>query len=151
MDIRPRGGYSITMLTGIRIYSSDALWQKILSDLNATLTDSPGVADVNFDTLAISGPITPLALKSLILSALDNSDIAKKILGAHRKLPPLQARIVALLYKNGGMSVMDLKNALGYSPGASTHVVDTAIYQLRRTFGHDFIQNKNGMYYIGTV
>ncbi len=122
-----------------------------MADLNACVTDSPGVADVNMDSLDISLPTTPVALKTAILAAIDNADVTRRIFGRDVALPRLQARIVALLDKNGGMSVAELKDALGYSRAASTHAVDTAIYQLRRTFGRDFIRNKDGMYYIGEI
>jgi hypothetical protein len=57
--------------------------------------------------------------------------------------------IVVLLFKTGGMSVNDLKNVLGYSPDIATHTIDTAIYQLRKTYGRNFIKNENGKYLIG--
>ena len=36
-------------------------------------------------------------------------------------------------------------------PNMTTHAVDTAIYQLRKNYGKDFIQNKNGVYIIGKL
>lgn len=139
------------MLSGIRIYTSDELWRQILTDLNATVTDTPGLADVNLDSLDIIMPTTPVALKAAILSAMADADVMRRIFGRDVVLARVPARIVALLDKNGGMSVAELKDALGYSRDASTHVVDTAIYQLRRMFGRDFIRNKDGMYYIGEI
>lgn len=139
------------MLSGIRIYTSDELWRQILTDLNATVTDTPGLADVNLDSLDIIMPTTPVALKAAILSAIADADVMRRIFGRDVVLARVPARIVALLDKNGGMSVAELKDALGYSRDASTHVVDTAIYQLRRMFGRDFIRNKDGMYYIGEI
>lgn len=139
------------MLSGIRIYTSDELWRQILTDLNATVTDTPGLADVNMDSLDVILPTTPVALKAAILSAIADADVMRRIFGRDVVLARVPARIVALLDKNGGMSVAELKDALGYSRDASTHVVDTAIYQLRRMFGRDFIRNKDGMYYIGEI
>ena len=49
------------------------------------------------------------------------------------------------------MTVDQLKCALGYSPDASTHTVDTAIYQLRRAYGRDFILNTDGVYSLGKL
>ena len=60
-------------------------------------------------------------------------------------------QILVCLYKTGGMTALQLKDALGYAPNASTHAVDTAIYQLRRMYGREFIQNNNGVYCIGEL
>ena len=45
----------------------------------------------------------------------------------------------------------ELKLAVGLSPDITTHSVENAIYQLRKTFGHDFILNENGGYKIGRI
>lgn len=139
------------MLKGIRVYTSDPVWRLILGDMGAVITDNAAVADVNIDDLNIEQPISPMMLKSAILSAIDSGDVLRRVFGRDVTLPHLQGQIVQLLYKNGGMSVAAIKDALGYSPGASTHVVDTAIYQLRRTFGHDFIINQDGAYHLGKL
>ena len=75
----------------------------------------------------------------------------REILGRDVHLPYIQAQIVILLYKSGGMSAADLRTALGYAPNATTHAVDTAIYQLRKLFGREFIINSNGVYKIGRI
>lgn len=139
------------MLKGVRIYASDAVWRQILGDFGATVLDAPTVADVNFDALNVVGTLSPIQLKSLILGGVDNSDIIGRVVGRDVSLPRMQGQIIALLYKTGGMRTAQIKNALGYSPNASTHTVDTAIYQLRRTFGHDFIVNDNGVYRLGKL
>ncbi len=139
------------MLNGIRLYSSDPVWRKILSDLNAEVLDRPPTVDLNFDTLDIITPISALELKAVILNAIDNADIISKVCGKNVTLSRMQAAIITFLYKSGGMSAADLKVALGYAPDATTHAVDTAIYQLRRQYGRDFIQNKNGVYKIGRI
>ncbi len=139
------------MLSGIRIYTADSVWRQILGDLGATVLSAPSVADVNFDELGIAGALTPIELKSLILKASDNTHIIADVLGEKVVLPRLQSQIIACLYKSGGMTALDLKQALGYAPDVSTHTVDTAIYQLRRTYGHDLIQNNNGVYTIGKL
>jgi hypothetical protein len=63
----------------------------------------------------------------------------------------LHAQIVVQLYKSGGIDAAGLKSALGYSADTATHTIDTAIYQLRKMFGHDFIINENGVYRIGKL
>ena len=139
------------MLTGVRIYTSDKIWRQILTDLNATVLDAPNVIDIDFDEFRIKKTITPLELKSFILKAMDNSHIIASVFGKDMSLPQLQSQIIACLYKTGGMTVDQLKCALGYSPDASTHTVDTAIYQLRRAYGRDFILNTDGVYSLGKL
>ena len=139
------------MLTGVKIYTSDKIWRQILSDLNATVLDAPNVIDVDFDDLQLKKTITSLELKAIILRATDSSHIISTIFGKNVSLPQLQSQIVVCLYKTGGMTVEQLKCALGYAPDASTHTVDTAIYQLRRTYGHDFIINTDGVYSLGKL
>ncbi len=151
MDIGGQVRYPKSMLNGIRIYSSDPIWQQILGDLNATVVDAPGVTDVNFDVLDIHSPISVIDLKAAVLAAADASRVVADIFGRPIAMPPLHQNIVALLHKSGGMSVAGLRNALGYAPGATTHAVETAIYQLRRAHGHDFIENDNGVYKIGRI
>ena len=51
-------GYCDNMLTGIRIFTSDAVWRQILGDLNATVLESPGYMDVNLDDVEFDGPIS---------------------------------------------------------------------------------------------
>lgn len=139
------------MLTGIRIYSSDVVWRNILADLNAVVLDAPDTAEVNLDDISLEIPVSALDLKAAILSALDNTKILQDIFGKAVYLPQLQAQIVVWLYKTGGLSLNALKKVLGYMPNMTTHAVDTAIYQLRKNYGKDFIQNKNGVYIIGKL
>ncbi len=137
------------MLNGVRVYSSDNVWRQILMEFHATVLDAPSVSAIDFDALNLSVPVTPLELKTIILNALDNSDTLRKIFGTNVRLPRLQALIVLALYNTGGMSVAALRSALGYGPDVTTHAVDTAIYQLRKTYGHEFIKNNNGVYSLG--
>lgn len=139
------------MLTGIRIYSSDVVWRHILADLNAVVLDAPDTAEVNLDDISLDIPVSALDLKAVILSALDNTKILQDVFGKAVYLPQLQAQIVVWLYKTGGLSLEALKKVLGYMPNMTTHAVDTAIYQLRKNYGKDFIQNKNGVYIIGKL
>jgi len=141
----------ILMLHGIRIHTKDNMWCKILTDFGAAVTDDSNIADIDLDSLNIPEQVTPLELKSIILNSIDNkqNEILKKVFKKTVKLPRLQMYIVVLLFKTGGMSITDLKNVLGYSPDIATHTIDTAIYQLRKVYGHDFIKNENGKYFIG--
>lgn len=145
------GVYDLYMLNGIRIFSSDPTWRQILGDLNATVLNASTPTDVNFDDLDISVPLSAMELKSIILGAGDNSVILRRIFGRDVNLPRLQTQIVVWLYKSGGMTATQLKNALGYAPDATTHTVDTAIYQLRKTYGREFILNNGGVYSIGKL
>ena len=139
------------MLSGIRVYSADGVWRSILRDLGATVLDAPTNMDVNLDSLDVPMPISLLDLKTALINAADNSNTIRKVFGKNVCLSNLHSRIVVQLYKSGGMNATELKNALGYSPYAATHTVDTAIYQLRKMYGHDFIVNENGVYRIGKL
>ncbi|MCM1294106.1 MAG: hypothetical protein NC311_00910 [Muribaculaceae bacterium] len=141
------------MLTGIRIFTSDNVWRQILAELGANIDTDAKIADVNFDLLIseLPKPIPVSNLYVAIIGAMDNTDIVARVLGADVHLSRLPAQIVALLSKSGGMSGADLKAALGYAPNATTHTVDTAICGLRKTYGHDFIKNDNGVYRLGRV
>ncbi len=143
--------YSEYMLKGIRIYSSDAIWRHILADFNATVLDAPTVDCVDFDALGIKHSVSVLELKSRILKAADNTDIIRSVFGRDVVLPSLAGRIIVCLYRSGGMSVAQLNNALGYNSGVTTHAIDAAIYNLRKLYGHDFIQNQNGIYRLGKL
>ena len=151
MDIGSIIGYDDDMLNGIRIYTSDATWRHILTDLGAAVLDRPDMAGVNFDTLDVPVRVSVVELKSLILAALDNTDMLQQIFGGPVSIPRMQARIAVLLYKTGGMRSDEIKAALGYSPNTATHTVDTAIYQLRRAYGRDFIINDDGVYRLGRL
>lgn len=139
------------MLKGVRIYASDTIWRQILTDFGATVLDAPNTTDINFDNLNISVPLSSLELKSAILNANDEAAVLRNIFGTDVSLPHLQAQIIVSLYKSGGMTGNELKAALGYAPDIATHTVDTAIYQLRRTYGRGFIINSNGVYRIGKL
>ena len=141
----------IAMLNGVRVYSADSFWRNILSDLGATVLDAPNATDLNFDSLNIVMPISPVQLKAALLDASDYSNIIRKIFGAPARLSNLHTQIVVCLYKSGGMTAGELKSALGYSNDTTTHAVDTAIYQLRKLYGHDFIINDGGVYKLGKL
>ena len=139
------------MLTGIRVYSLDSYWRRILDDLGATVVDAPTRADINFDSLKIKTPVLPIQLKAALLNAADYSNVIHRVFGKSVRLSDLHTQIVVNLYNSGGMTATDLKMALGYSADATTHAVDTAIYQLRKLYGREFIINENGVYRIGKL
>ncbi|MBR3930896.1 MAG: winged helix-turn-helix domain-containing protein [Alphaproteobacteria bacterium] len=139
------------MFTGIQIFSSDPIWRQIFSDLNATVHEKPSISVINFDDLSVPPSVGLLELKSLILDAADIGRVLYEIFGKNVSLPQIQSQLLVLLYKSGGMTANQLKHALGYAPDAATHTVDTAIYQLRKTYGHNFIRNTKGVYSIGEL
>ena len=139
------------MLSGFKIFSSDPVWQQIITELGGTVTTDSVLCDVNLDVLDLKSPISPSMLKSSIIAATDNTAIINSVFGKHVSLSPIQSQIVTLLYKSGGMSADDLKVALGYAPDATTHSVETAIYELRKLYGRDFIKNINGIFKLGRI
>lgn len=143
--------YHLYMFTGIQIFSSDPIWRQIFSDLNATVHEKPSISVINFDELSVPPSVGLLELKSLILDAADIGRVLYEIFGKNVSLPQIQSQLLVLLYKSGGMTANQLKHALGYAPAAATHTVDTAIYQLRKTYGHNFIRNTKGVYSIGEL
>ena len=144
-------GYCCYMLTGVRVFTSDNIWRQILADLNATVLDAPSLTDLNLDEIDICTPISPIDLKAALLAACDNSRILGEFFGEPVSLPYILGKVVVALYKSGGMTALELKSALGYAADTSTHTVDTAIYQLRRKFGREFILNSNGVYKLGGI
>lgn len=140
------------MLDGIRVFTKNELWRRILSELGAVVSNVQTGTDIDFDAINLANvPMSPVEIKAALLSAQGNDKILKQIFGRPVSLPGVQARVVVALAKSGGMRAADLKDALGYSRDAATHTIDTAIYQLRRTYGRDFIQNDRGVYRIGKI
>ena len=143
--------YGVCMLSGIKIFSSDDVWRRILAELGAEIVDAAGVMDVDFDTVAPTAVVTPMELKAIVLGAAGGDDIVRRVCGNGVTLAPGPARIVVALYRSGGARAADLKIALGYSRDATTHAIEAAIYQLRRQFGADFIVNDGGVYRLGKL
>lgn len=139
------------MLGNVKIYTSDKYWNHILADLGACLVETPDVADVIFDELSINAPISVDDLQSLVVSQFNNNDIIANVFGRDVALPALQRKIIVALYKKPNIQMRELKLAVGLSPDITTHSVENAIYQLRKTFGHDFILNEKGGYKIGRI
>lgn len=134
-----------------RIYTSDKYWRQIFTDLGLIVVDSPNLADVVFDDIDVETPISIMNLQTLILNRVDNADIVHNIFGTNVVLSNLQRKLIISLYKNPDITMRELKTILGMSPDIATHAVETAIYQLRKKYGHDFIINKNGKYKIGQL
>ena len=82
---------------------------------------------------------------------VNNNDIILTVFGHDVVLPELQRKIIVALYKNPDININDLKRMVGFMPDITTHSVENAIYQLRKTYGHDFIINENGGYKIGRL
>ncbi len=139
------------MIENIKVYTSDKYWRQIFTDLGMVVVATPNLADVVFDDIDIETPISIMDLQALILNHFDNSDIIHKIFGKDVVLSNLQRKLIVFLYKNPDITMRELKTALGMSPDITTHSVETAIYQLRKKYGHDFIINENGKYKIGRL
>ena len=139
------------MLDNIKIYASDKYWNRILTDLGACLVDNADSADVIFDDIDIIAPVSVDDLQDFILAQFNNTEIINNVFGQDIVLPELQRKIVVVLYKNPGIQMRELKLAVGLSSDIATHSVENAIYQLRKTFGRDFILNENGGYKIGRI
>ena len=139
------------MLENIKIYSSDRYWQHIFADLGATVVDNQNEADVFFDDIDTGAPVSIAELKKIIFDCLDHQDIITDIFGQYIILPGLQRKILVVLYKYPNISMRELKERLGFLPDITTHTVENAVYQLRKKYGHDFIQNENGKYRIGRL
>ena len=139
------------MLENIKIYSSDKCWQHIFADLGAIVVDNQNVADVSFDDVVIDAPVSVADLKKIIFDCIDHQDIITDVFGQYVILPNLQRKIIVALYKQPNISIRELKEMLGFLPDITTHTVENAIYQLRKKYGHDFIQNENGKYKIGRL
>lgn len=139
------------MLKGIRIYSSNTVWRHILSELGAVVLDAPCVSAICFDDIEPDVTISCQDLKTLILNSADNSKILQSVFGGNvPQLSDIQEHIIVSLVRSGGMTGMELKNTLAYMPVA-THTIDTAIYNLRKLCGRNFIILENGVYKIGSV
>ena len=140
------------MLEGVRVYSGDSVWRHVFQDLGATVVDAPNVLDINIDDLNIRQPITAQELCVCLLRAAEYTDTINKIFGKSvPTLSHLQRLVIVALYRSGGMSVAQLRDVLGYAPGVATNNIEMAISQIRKTVGHEFIQNNNGIYVIGKL
>lgn len=135
----------------IKIYTCDTYWQHILTDLGHIITPNSNESDINFDDLQIHTPVSILELQKIILDKSNHTDIIKEILHTDVNLPQLQHNIIVSLYKNDSLSIQELKKALGINENITTHIVENAIYKLRKEYGHNIIINKNGKYKLGRI
>ncbi len=121
------------------------VWRGILTDLGAQFSSRES-ADVVFST---DKKISPCELKAEIIRLRDvrESAIIKKICGG-TALSGSQKKIIIALHRAGksGADAAELQYHLGYAPGADTNAVGTAIYQLRKIFGKEFIKHEGGKY-----
>ena len=143
--------YFQDMLESVKIYTSDVVWQHIFVNLGLGIADSQNVADVNFDEIGLDSPVSVNDLKKIIYDSLDNRNILTSVFGHYVVLPKLQHKIIVLLYKNPNITMRQLKDMLGIAPDITSHAVENAVYQLRKNYGHDFIQNTDGKYRIGHI
>ena len=139
------------MLEHIKVYTSDDIWHHILSDLGVDVVDSQKMADVNLDDIEINGPVSVDELQSLILAQFENKDIIRAVFGDDVMLPKLAHKIIVILYNHPNITMRELKDMIGVLPDVTTHAVENAVYQLRKTYGCDIIQNIDGKYKIGRV
>lgn len=140
------------MLNGTTFFTRDNIWADILTQLGGVRDTKRHTADFTFTPP--THRISAMDLKAEILKQVDagKGRIMIKIFG--KEIPPIspaQEKIILLLYKHGGMGIGQLNAALGYSANTKTHTCDTAIYQLRKTFGADFIKQSDGIYQLGKL
>ncbi|MCL2017255.1 MAG: hypothetical protein FWG80_00565 [Alphaproteobacteria bacterium] len=137
------------MLTGITFWTDDEIWRGILTDLGASFVASDA-ADLIFNPKEYAGVMNLLELKSKIMADIDTllTRAVHRTKGKNPNLSRYQAKIITLLERAGGAGVRadTLRAAMGYSPGVNTRALDTAIYNLRKIFGTDFIKTENGKY-----
>ncbi|MCL2369496.1 MAG: hypothetical protein FWC83_02370 [Alphaproteobacteria bacterium] len=136
------------MLSGITFFTEDKIWSGILSDFGAAAADKE-IADVIFRTG--NKPVSPIELKSKIIKTIETERRrALKKVGATTDMSENSKKIITLLVRAGkhGLSAESLKIAIGYAPDANSHALDTSIYNLRKSFGTDFIKTDKGKYFI---
>lgn len=141
------------MLNEIRFWTDDSVWRKILVELGAIYVDNKIIADINIDSIDLPEHASVAELKVIFLNIIEKNQkqILNEIFKQDVFLSKLQLQIIILLFKTNGLSLKDARDFLGYSPDVITHAVDTAIYQLRKNYGRDFIKNEDGKYYIGKL
>ena len=142
--------YDNAMLSGIAFWTDDNIWIGILTDLGGVYVDK-NIADLIFIPSKYPAKINPSVLKSRIMSDIDKSFLDAALRVCRDKSSMLsrpQIKIIALLERSGlgGISGEDLRAAMGYSADAATHALDTAIYNIRKIMGSDFIKTNNGKY-----
>jgi hypothetical protein len=156
------------MLSRISFWTDDKIWCGILSDLGAVFVPRESadvvwvqrrpptqelppqqVAGNSIPLHKGAGKFTSTELKAEILRLRDlrESEILKKVCG-NTPLSGAQKKLVIALHTAGaaGATADELQQQLGYAHGAKTNAANTAIYQLRKIFGKEFIKNINEKY-----
>ena len=141
------------MFNSIKVFSTAIIWRKIFADFGAVITDDELTADINIYLLNLEDEIKITKLKRIVFNYINKyqNDIINSVFGKFVVLPTLQLQIIITLFKTDGADIEELKMLLGYAPGAVAHAVDTAIYQLRKKYGRDFITNNSGKYVIRKI
>lgn len=137
------------MFENIRVFTSDTYWKQILTDIGFDIVDDVKGADVDFDGLNIPANINLMDLRQIILSESNYDTVINKIFHKDVVLSKLQKKILNALYKYGELDITTLKQYVGIDSSIVTHTVETAIYKLRKTYGHDLIYNIEGKYKLG--
>jgi hypothetical protein len=122
------------MLNRIRIFARDPYWKKILSDLNAEISDD----GIRFEKP--KGKVSHAELRRHI-ERLKAARIRE--LGADA-LSGTERRLVLMLPS----SARELKRGMGYEDASKTHTIETLVYNVRKKMGNDFIALENGTYSI---
>ena len=136
----------------VQFWTDDKIWAGILTDMGYAVADATHGAD--FIWMPPSGPLTPMELRGEVLGQIDAARIAdmRAIFGERANtVGGVQEKIALMLYRRGGLTIRQINEFLGYSAETKTHTADTAIYQLRRTFGNQFIMCNNGIYSLGKL
>ena len=140
------------MTDAIKFWTKDKIWAGILTDMGFVAADAP--QDADFVWAPPHGPLTAIDLRGEILRQIDAARIADlcRIFGDRADtVGGVQEKIALFLHRRGGLTIRQMNEFLGYSADTKTHTVDTAIYQLRRAFGPDFILCNNGVYTLGKL
>jgi len=120
------------MFDNIKISARDLVWEKILTDLGAIITD---------DGISIDLPAGAISFSEL--NDIINAAVHQRIqtLGAE-SLTDAEKKLILMLPG----SAAELKTLLGYSADAETHSVETLVYNIRQKLGQDFIKRNDGTY-----
>jgi len=139
------------MFDNISVFTSDIYWKRIFVDLGMCLVDDVIMADVDFDSLQIKHPISLSELQQIVLDEANHDKMMIDIFHKHVLVSKLQKKILNALYKYGDLDIVSLKQYVGIDSSIMSHTVETAIYQLRKIYGHDLIYNHEGKYRLGHV
>ena len=143
--------YNRPMMNEVIFFTKDPVWRKIMTEMGAAFSEQ---ATINLDNLIGEVPISAAKLYSLILRAADaeSDEIIHKVFNKNVTLSETGMKIIIALYRAGsnGLSAEELSKTLGYADTSVSHAADAAVYQLRKTFGKEIIETKNGKYRLNT-